>query len=250
MANYTIAEDFELPSKGVIYGEAKVAPTVKLRSWTGREELRRLNSSQLHYKSLSDLIQDCIINKDEIGVPVYDMCLGDFEFLLHRLRVVTYGEEYPVVIRCPYCGEVVENNINLYDLGVNEIDRKEWEEALTVMLPKSKCKVTLRYTTPRMLDEIADKVEELKVEGEDTSVLLKLVAHIEKIDGEKKDFSSLKNFIYSLPVSDFNLIDKKINTLDEIVGLDKKVMVKCNHCKEKIPTTFQYNREFFRPEIY
>ena len=52
---YTIAEDYELPSEGLIY-ETHINPHVKLRSMTTREEMRRLNKTSTPYKTLSEII--------------------------------------------------------------------------------------------------------------------------------------------------------------------------------------------------
>ena len=103
--DYTIAEGYTLPSKGKIYTET-VNPNIELRSMTAREEMRRLSPSSTPLKTLADIIEDCCIEKP--AVHVYDMSLGDYEFLLHKLRIVTYGEDYKVSLRCPECGETIE----------------------------------------------------------------------------------------------------------------------------------------------
>ena len=104
--NYTIAEGYTLPSKGKIYTEKMVNPHIELRSMTGREEMRRLSPSSTPLKTLADIIEDCCVEKP--AIHVYDMSLGDYEFLLHKLRIVTYGEDYKVALRCPDCGELIE----------------------------------------------------------------------------------------------------------------------------------------------
>ena len=51
--NYTIAEGYELPSKGLIYEGVSVNPHVELRSMTARDEMKRLNSSTTPFKTLA-----------------------------------------------------------------------------------------------------------------------------------------------------------------------------------------------------
>jgi wobble nucleotide-excising tRNase len=44
------------------------------------------------------------------------MALGDYEFLLHKLRIVTYGPEYKMALTCPYCGKEFETTADLEQL--------------------------------------------------------------------------------------------------------------------------------------
>ena len=91
MSNITIQEEYSLPSKGMLYGKS-FDPLVKLRSMTVAEEMKRLTATDYPYKNMSEIIDDCIINK--LPISTYDMCLGDYQYLLHRLRVVTSGPDY------------------------------------------------------------------------------------------------------------------------------------------------------------
>jgi hypothetical protein len=86
MNNYSIAEEYTLPSLGKVYTQ-KINPLVKLRSMTTEEEMKRLSPSERQYKNLCDIIDDCIV--EPIGISAYDMCIADYQFLLHKLRIVT-----------------------------------------------------------------------------------------------------------------------------------------------------------------
>jgi hypothetical protein len=131
---YTIAEGYELPSKGKIY-ETKVDPQVELRSMTARDEMKRLSPSNTQFKKLADIIEGCMIEKPK--VRVYDMALGDYEFLLHKLRIVTYGPEYKIAVGCPFCGNTFEGNANLEQLQILEFDEERFKELQTFSLPVS-----------------------------------------------------------------------------------------------------------------
>ena len=65
--NYTIAEGYELPSKGKIYSVA-VNPHVELRSMSARDEMKRLSPSSTQFKKLADIIEGCMIEKPAIHV--------------------------------------------------------------------------------------------------------------------------------------------------------------------------------------
>ena len=88
---YTIGEGVELPSRGLIY-DKKVNSYVELRSMTARDEMKRLAPSPARFKVLADIIEGCMIEKP--AIHVYDMALGDYEYLLHKLRIITYGVEH------------------------------------------------------------------------------------------------------------------------------------------------------------
>ena len=98
--NYTISEYFTLPSEGKIY-DTEVNPQINLRSMTTQEEMQRLTHSDKAYKPLCDIIDACMIEK--CGISSYDMALGDYQYLLFMLRVVTYGSEYKGTATCPIC---------------------------------------------------------------------------------------------------------------------------------------------------
>jgi hypothetical protein len=98
--NYTIAESCTLPSNGLIY-DTEINTTIELRSMTARDEMKRLAPSANPLKTLSDIIEGCCIEAPKIHV--YDMAFADYEFLLHRLRTVTYGADYAMSLTCPHC---------------------------------------------------------------------------------------------------------------------------------------------------
>ena len=127
--NYTIGEGMELPSKGKIY-DVKVDSHVELRSMTARDEMKRLSPSTARFKVLADIIEGCMIEKP--AIHVYDMALGDYEYLLHRLRIVTYGDEYKIAVKCSNCGDIVETTAHLEELKVTEFDEAKFEELKTI----------------------------------------------------------------------------------------------------------------------
>ena len=102
MEDYTIAEDYVLPSLGKVYDKA-VNPNVKIRSMTTEEEMKRLGHTDKPRKLLAEIIDDCLIEKP--GISSYDLCIGDFQYLMHKLRIVTYGSDYLMQTRCPLCGQ-------------------------------------------------------------------------------------------------------------------------------------------------
>ena len=246
--DYTIMEGYELPSKGKIYTEM-VNPHVELRSMTARDEMKRLSPSSTPLKTLADIIEGCCIEAPK--VHVYDMSLGDYEFLLHKLRIVTYGEDYKVSLRCPECGELVETIAKLGQLDVKEYDEEEVRALQTFSLPKSGHIVTLSFLSPRMVEEMEVKVKDMKRRYKtatiDFETLVRLLVNIDLIDGEKKTETELENIVTNLPALDLQKILNNIDKLNQKIGLDNILYLTCPKCGEEVTTFFRFGPEFFRP---
>ena len=246
--DYTIMEGYELPSKGKIYTES-VNPHIELRSMTARDEMKRLSPSSTPLKTLADIIEGCCIEKPTIHI--YDMSLGDYEFLLHKLRIVTYGEDYKVSLRCPECGEVIETVAKLGQLEVKEFDEDIVRNLQTFTLPKSNRIVTLNFLSPRMVEEMEVKVKDMKRRYKNATIdfetLVRLLTNIDLIDGEKKSETELENIVTNLPALDLQKILNNIDKLNQQIGLDNILYLTCPKCGEEVTTFFRFGPEFFRP---
>ena len=162
--NYTIAETYELPSKGLIYSEIPdFDPTVRIKSMTVYDDMFRQGVTTKAHEKMCELIDRALITK--LPISAYDMCMGDYEFLLHKLRVVTYGPEYKMTVGCPHCGKIHETTINLDDLKVKEFDINEFRKLTDITLPVSHDVIELNVQTPRMLDTIEEQTQQFKKEN-------------------------------------------------------------------------------------
>ena len=252
MSEYTISEFGELPSKGKIYKQ-NVNPQIHLRSMTTEEEMRRLAYSELPYKPLCDVIDACLI--EPIGISSYDLCLGDYQYLLHRLRVVTYGPEYPSASVCPICGQVNRQTLNLDEVAIIPFNEEEFNNLLLVNLPGCNKQVKLKVMTPRDIDEIVKEEKEFTAKNPDNTIninyLLTLRHSIDSVNDQHLDKIKLDIFLRKLNMRDTNLIYKTMNKLEEKVGLDTRIQNKCTNpkCGAQYATTFRVTNEFFGPAI-
>ena len=245
---YTIMEGYELPSGGEIYS-VPVNKHVELRSMTARDEMKRLSPSSTPLKTLADIIEGCLIEK--LGISVYDLCLGDYEYLLHKLRIITYGPDYKVVAKCPECGEIVETVANLDALEMKEFNKETYESYRTFVLPKSKKTIVLKPLTPRIMDEIDSRTKEMrrryKNAGFDFETLAKLELSIESIDGTLPNHHELENIINNLPAADMLKIMNNQERLNQCIGLENLIYLTCPKCSEEFTSFFRFGPEFFRP---
>lgn len=245
--NYTIAEDFELPSKGKVYG-MPFDPHVKLKSMTIRDEMKRTSQNATPHRNLCEIIDGCLITK--LPLSCYDLCIGDYEYLLHKLRIVTYGAEYKMVVGCPHCTAVHETKVSLDDLKLKEYKLEDVTNGLNFELPVSKRKITLRLETPRILDAIDSQVKEIKKKEKpnyDPTDLVTLQENIDLVDGIKLSYIELQNFINQLGARDANFILNRIQKVNALIGIDTSLDVTCSTCGGDIKTFFRFGTEFFRP---
>lgn len=249
--NYTIAEHYELPSKGLIYPH-QFDPTVKLRSMTTQDEMKRLTNSDLQYKIMSEIIDDCIVD-EKLPISSYDMCLGDYQYLLHRLRVVTYGPEYKMSVKCPVCGGVSDVVCDLDSLEKIEFEMEDIDKLKEVQLPTSNKTVILKFQTPRILDNIAKRKKDLLKKNPeslvDPSFLLTLMSVIDTVDDKKLNEVQLEKFVRNLPMRDANILLQKAIKLNESVGLKTDFECKCKHCGFEMTSSFRITPEFYGPTI-
>jgi hypothetical protein len=247
--SYTISESYSLPSKGLIY-DKPIDPNFTIRSMTTAEEMKRLSPTETPYKVMSEIIEDCLVKK--LDIPVYDLCIGDYQFLLHKLRIVTYGPEYKMAIQCPNCGEVTVSKISLESLNIREYEDSV-HELTTITLPQTGKKLELKIQTPRVIEEIALRTKEIKKKMKDSVVdpsLLVTLQHIIKtVDGQTLNVAALESFVRKLPMKDANILLQAAKKLNEKVGLDTEVVAKCGSCGYDVVTTFRPTSEFFGPTI-
>lgn len=248
---HTIEEYFELPSKGLIY-DKPVDPKIKLRSMTAQDEMIRLAPAENKYRVLCDLIDNCIVG-DKPTLSVYDMCLGDYTYLLHALRITTYGVEYPLVTTCLYCDTSFTTTTRLDDLAI-----RKWDDSILdlmkVELPTTKKIVELKYQTPRMLDEIEARVKQIRKQSPDVpeefeNMIQKIVFSVKTFDGKRINQVELENKLRKMKMADVNQLSQTIDLLNESLGPVGLVQHECPNCHNNIISLFRYSSEFFRPSI-
>lgn len=252
MADYTLRGTYTLPSLGKIYGVDDINPEITLRSMTTVEEMRRLNHSDRVYQIMAEIIDDCIVD-NQLPLSTYDMCLADYQFLLHKLRVVTYGNMYKISSICPYCGATNTTSIDLDSLKVKYFNEEDYKKYSELDLPQTKKHIKLRMQTPRMIDGVTVRAKEQRKKTPDIvgdpAFLFTLEALIAEIDGVKPDPMTLSNFVRSLPMMDANYILKYSQKLMGVAGLETDLEISCSVCGLEYESSFRTTGEFFGPSI-
>ena len=199
---------------------------------------------------MAEIIDDCIQN--DIGISSYDMCLPDFQFLLYKLREVTFGNEYEMSCICPFCGTRQDIVVDLDDLEIKEFS-DEIFDYMEVDLPQDESTVEITMQTPRMLDMINKEVKQAKKKlknKENPQILYLMLDSIIKKDDESFNSIEGETWLRNLPLGDANRILSAIDKLNSSFGMDLSVYHTCNFCGEEIIAPFRVNDTFFRPAIY
>lgn len=247
MEDYTIKETYKLPSLGKIYS-VPMPEEITIRSMTINEEMMRLGGNGT-WRALADVLDACVVT--DIPMSTYDMCTADFTFLWHRLRVVTYGNKYPLTCTCPYCKYQNNFQIDLLQLPVIYYG-EDTTKYQAFGLPVSGKQITLNIQTPHMLDAIDSRMKALKDKqgaNYNSDILLVIQLAVDTVDGEKLDNTSKELLLRQLPMQDINKIIVATDKLNNSFGLGIKVDAECDNCGQTFMTMFQQGNEFFRPSV-
>lgn len=237
----SIRETYTLPSEGKLNG---IASDFTIRSMTTMEEKKRLGASPVPFKLMVEVINDCVIEPEKFDC--YDLPIGDFQFLMHRLRVVTYGNEYEVPLKCPNCKSNFIDTVDLDKLEVRKY-KEGMEEKLYITLPRSGDQLKLKFLSPRLYDNISRKSDEIKerfpdYEGSPTYIVT-LQECIDTINGEKYPPAKLQKYVEEMQQADAKAIQKAFNSVD--LGVNTRIKTTCKHCGHKFEYDLPITREFF-----
>lgn len=243
----TIFETFMLPSGGKIY-DKDINPIVDLTSMKVWQEMKRLSPTDMPYKLMSDIIEECL--REKLAISVYDLCLGDYQYLLYKLRTVTYGSQYKMNMICPKCGQIAETLVDLDNIAINEYN-EDYNNFTHITLPNGD-EIDLNYQTPRMLDEISRRAKEMqkKVKSNtDYTLLFTLVLAIKQVNGTKMSNVQLENYCKNLGMKDCNFLIHSIDELNGKIGMSNDILVNCSNCGNDSLVPFRLTSEFFGPTL-
>lgn len=156
------------------------------------------------------LLKNKIMNKE---INVDSLISGDVDAITLFLRATSYGTEFPISVRDPKSGEIIETVVDLSKLKTKEFKLKGDENGyFDFTLPKTKANIKFRYLT-RKDEKMLDKLSNLESEDMMASELSAAKETIE---------SALK-------------IDKTLSSKDKQVVLDynKQLDTWINELKKK-----------------
>lgn len=251
---YTIAERYELPSKGLVYN-AKINTSVRLRSMTVRDEMRRCGASTdgTTHKKVAELLDSCIV--DELGMSSYDLCINDFQYLLHKLNIVSNGSIVPFDYICPICKNHCHCEYDLNDMKETQLEEFNYQKEMFIELPYSKRKIELCLPTPRILDLIDKDIKRIEqrlaqaeepMDKDDWKILYQLVYAIKSVDDISLSYSEKVTFCGKLVGQDYKAIFNRLNEIANKFGVSIYATPICEHCKTEIKIPFSSTSVFYQ----
>jgi hypothetical protein len=215
----------DLPSKDL---ENMKPLNIRLRPFRYEDE-RKLRSSTSITESAEVL--DEIINSCMQGASLREVTLADKNFILYKLRQLSYGDEYEVEIPCEGCATKNQLVVKMSTLNVNRAT-SEMQNPFPVKLPDSEVTVMVR--------EIMAKDEAVFNNPEDlTENLWKVVESV----GDYNDRMIIQNFMTQCTARDISYLRNNIFT--DRMGIDTSVKFRCNTCSQEQNMTLPINESFF-----
>lgn len=245
MANHVgIEETTQIPGYP-LYEAMGLEKEFRLRAMTTLEEKIRLSAPG--FSTMARVIQNCLVNNKEFDVR--DLKIFDFEYLMYKLRIVTYGAGYPVTITCPYCKRQFDHKVNLSELEVNEVPSDFKEPFKIGPLPVSKDVLECRILTAKDYIELPDECAEFlkhypAYEG-DPEFILDLCRRVVSVNG--KELPNLRTYIETLHARDYQYFSNEYLDKTNSYGINTVIEVECPHCKKKHYSKLPFTSEFFRP---
>lgn len=242
-----IQETHTLPSNGLLYKDSNIPAEVTIRAMNALDEKRRLSSTGVSV--IPTLLESCVIDPENIDIM--SLKLFDLNFLMYKLRIITYGAEYKLNIECPHCGHKSEVIINLDDLPVNMLDDSFVEPFKLDPLPVSgdviECKMLSIQDYINMENEAKRILSKTPSYVGDPEFILSYKYKIVSVNGEEVPSYKIQKYIEELHARDMRFFDSKYNDLVNNIGLDLSHVEGCSHCGEDINFILPVTDEFFRP---
>jgi hypothetical protein len=244
-----MAQEYELPSRGYLYGDKLPDGRVYLSPMTIQEERLLLSMGKNRVRTFSALIDRCL---EAPGMQAQDFCSGDRFFMLLMIRVLSYPQsnEYHFDLDCPACRTRFAHSVNLGDgLRIRQLLPGEGEP-FEVMLPMAGKKLGLRYL--RGTDE--EKIEEFTRRemarsgatlGGDPAYVYRLAKYVSEIDGSEVPEAAALSFCESLMSADSVAISNCIE--ENEIGVELLLEYSCPRCGHLFEEDMPFTTEFFRP---
>tara|TARA_R110000744_G_scaffold253782_2_gene369493 strand:- start:148 stop:1074 length:927 start_codon:yes stop_codon:yes gene_type:complete len=229
LENVTSSQDWralKLPSRGLAYVDCDESIMIKPFTFAQERKLRSIKTANQGTKIINSLIEECVEGLD------YDaMTLEDKNYILFKLREISYGNDYTITAECGDCGMSNKLTVEISEVPVKYTE-DGYQEPFTVTLPDSKQDV--RFITPRCKDEhLLESAEKL------TDNLWKFALSI----GEFSEKKVLKAFFEATTVKDVAFFREQVSK--NRYGMNKSMSFECADCGSVSESLIPFTETFF-----
>lgn len=239
-------EMVDLPSKGIFYPENSPLRSgqIELKYMTTKEE-DILTSTNLIQKGivLDKLMDSLIVTK---GVKSSDLLIGDLNAVMVASRILGYGKDYQVGIKCPSCSETMQETIDLTSLKTINEPTSTTPKEITLILPASKAEVTLKILSRGDEFAIEKEVKSLKKASDTSSEFsARLRAMITSVNGDNSK-ATIWKFVENMLVRDSRYIRDSYK--EHVPDVDFDIPVTCESCGTSSTVRLPIGTGFFWPD--
>ena len=214
----------ELPSECRVYKLPDPEAPITLRPMTFEDEKNMLGQS-----SDTDPV-NLILSRCASNINISDLLPMDKFYLIMKLREISYGDDYDTLLICSKCRAENPVSIKISELNVNPVP-DDFCDPIEVELPTIGKKANVRL--PRVRDE--------KLLTNPKEMIDQLWRFVRDIDGHT-DNAVIAAVINKLPLREVKRI---INAMKTDFGVDTKVKLNCNNCKEVSVVDLPFDANFF-----
>tara|TARA_R110001583_G_scaffold44528_5_gene141196 strand:+ start:117 stop:1043 length:927 start_codon:yes stop_codon:yes gene_type:complete len=229
LSNVNIGDEWrplELPSRGKAYVESDGFVQIKPFAFAQERQLRSIKHANQTAKVIKVLFQECVK-----GLAYDSMTLQDKNYILFKLREISYGDEYNLQAECKVCSAKNSLSMNISQVQVNYAP-DNYKEPIAITLPDSK--QTLVFVSPRCNDEKFLLDMELLTEN-----LWRFMISI----GQYKDERIKREFLKSTTIKDVVYFREQL--LKDSYGMETSMSYECAGCGEVNETVIPFNESFF-----
>lgn len=232
---------------GYIDDDGKVHRTAVLRKMTGKEEaiLADRKNQRNGGKLVSELIHSCLVRLGDVPKngtsTVEKLYSADRNFLLLKLRSITFGADLPAGYTCSHCGEAMQVVENLDELPVRTMAEGDSPEDIVVNLEDGymdkdgTVHTALTLRLPTGLDEtvVAPQMRQNASLGKN-ALLSRCIKALGDMPKHRIEALGSK-ILADLTMTDRRLIDRAIN--ESAPGVDLMREIVCAGCGATFKST-------------
>tara|TARA_R110000824_G_scaffold76037_2_gene192794 strand:+ start:28 stop:870 length:843 start_codon:yes stop_codon:yes gene_type:complete len=217
--------ELRLPSAG--FNSSKVE-TIEIRPFTYEDEKLLRTTKTL---SQGELIVEQLITRCIKGIEYKDLLLTDKNYILFKLREISYGDGYDIKATCNMCESENELQVELSKLPVVYAE-SEGDLEHKITLPDSKVEVIVK----------ALKIEDEALLSNPATLIDNMWRLVESIGGHKER-TVKQGFIQGTTAKDISVIRNSI--FGGGIGMQTKVNYICNGCDSRDVIELPINEGFF-----
>ena len=216
----------KLPSRGKAYIDCDESIMIKPFTFAQERKLRSIKNSTHGTKVINALIDECVE-----GLEYDSMTLEDKNYILFKLREISYGDDYTITTECGSCGANNRLTVIISEVPVKYAE-DGYEEPFTITLPDTKQDV--RFVTPRCKDEVYFESAEKLIDN-----LWRFALSV----GEYSEQKVIKAFFEATTVKDLAFFREQISK--DRYGMNKGMSYECADCGEVAESLIPFTESFF-----